>query len=248
MSNHFHLLVKSIPGEEYSDEEIIERLVNFYGKNKKEFEKNIRDYRLKLEDISEYMKSIKMTFTRWYNREKRRRGYFWGDRFKSVLVEKGEALLNMLAYIDLNPIRAGIVKKPEGYRWSSIGYYIGIGNKDNFLSIEEEFGDMVGDRDFLKFYRSFVYLAGGIEREPKGKVSEEILENEEGREFSLGKRELFAKRIRYFTDGLVIGSKRFVKEAYNRFGGVIIKKKERRAHKTGIGEKIFSIRRLCLDL
>ena len=37
-----------------------------------------------------------------------RRGYFWGDRFKSVIVENGETLVNCLAYIDLNPSRAGV--------------------------------------------------------------------------------------------------------------------------------------------
>ena len=74
------------------------------------------------------------------------------------------------------------------------------------------------------------------------------LEKEEGREFLLSKREIFSKRIRYFSDGLVIGSKIFIKEVYNKFGGIIIKKKERRAHKTGIGENMFSIRRLCMNL
>ena len=53
-----------------------------------------------------------------------RTGYFWGDRFKNVLIEKGEALINCLAYIDLNPVRAKIVKRPEDYRWSGIGYQI----------------------------------------------------------------------------------------------------------------------------
>ena len=53
-----------------------------------------------------------------------------------MIVEKGETLVNCLAYIDLNPIRAGLVKKPEQYRWSSIGYHIQTGNKDGFLSTD----------------------------------------------------------------------------------------------------------------
>ena len=160
-------------------------------------------------------------------------------------MEKGEALLNMLAYIDLNPIRAGIVKRPEDYRWSSIGYFIGIGNKDNFLKSEKEFKELY-QNNFLEFYRSLVYLAGGIEREKSEKISEEIMRIEEENKYSLLKREIFSRKIRYFTEGLVIGSKVFIKEAYIKFGGLIIKKKERRAHKTGISEKIFSIRRLCV--
>jgi putative transposase len=42
-----------------------------------------------------------------------RRHYFWGDRFKSVIVDKGETLVNCPAYIDLNPLRAGLVDHPE---------------------------------------------------------------------------------------------------------------------------------------
>jgi hypothetical protein len=52
-------------------------------------------------------------------------------------------LINCLAYIDLNPLRAGIVSRPEGYRWNSIGYHIQTGNKDEFLSLDfglKEFG------------------------------------------------------------------------------------------------------------
>ena len=42
-----------------------------------------------------------------------RNGFFWSERFKSVIVDNGETLINCLAYIDLNPCRAGIVEKPE---------------------------------------------------------------------------------------------------------------------------------------
>ena len=43
------------------------------------------------------------------------------ERFKSVLVEDGEALRTMALYIDLNPVRAGLVKEPADYRWSGYG-------------------------------------------------------------------------------------------------------------------------------
>ena len=59
--------------------------------------------RQKLSNLSEFMREIKVGFARFYNRRHHRRGYFWGDRFNSVIVEKGETLINWLAYIDLNP-------------------------------------------------------------------------------------------------------------------------------------------------
>ncbi len=58
-------------------------------------------------------------------------------------MDNGETLINCLAYIDLNPVRAGIVEKPEDYRWSSLGYHVQTNNKDNFLSLDlglREFG------------------------------------------------------------------------------------------------------------
>ncbi|CAB1064633.1 hypothetical protein D1BOALGB6SA_9429 [Olavius sp. associated proteobacterium Delta 1] len=80
------------------------------------------------------MREIKVGFARFYNRRHNRRGYFWGDRFKSVIVDKGETLVNCLAYIDLNPLRAGLVDRPEDYRWNSLGYHLQTQNKDQFVS------------------------------------------------------------------------------------------------------------------
>ena len=62
--------------------------------------------------------------------EEIKKGYFGGDRFKSVIVDKGETLVNCLAYIDLNPLRAGLVDRPEDYRWNSLGYHLQTHNKE----------------------------------------------------------------------------------------------------------------------
>ncbi|MFT8171057.1 transposase, partial [Salmonella enterica] len=79
---------------------------------------------------------IKQGFTRYYNRRTGRKGFFWGERFKSVIVEEGKTLVNLLAYVDLNPIRAGIVDKPKEYKWCSLGYHIQAGNKEDLLSVD----------------------------------------------------------------------------------------------------------------
>ena len=69
--------------------------------------------------LSEFMKCIKLRFTRWFNRRAGRKGTLWESRFTSVIVEDDErALRTMAAYIDLNPVRAGIVSDPADYRWS----------------------------------------------------------------------------------------------------------------------------------
>jgi len=53
-----------------------------------------------------------------------------------MIVQDGRTLVNLLAYVDLNPIRAGIVKRPEDYKWSSLGYHFQTGNKGDLLSVD----------------------------------------------------------------------------------------------------------------
>ena len=108
MGNHFHLLAKMIPEYKFADENIKIRYLGFYGDDRIFTDGLIPSLRMKLSSLSEFVRKIKVGFARYYNRRHNRRGYFWGDRFKSVIVEKGETLINCLAYIDLNPLRAGL--------------------------------------------------------------------------------------------------------------------------------------------
>ena len=82
-------------------------------------------YTRRLFDLSLYMKEVKEKFARWYNRKHQRIGTLWEGRFKSILVEEGDALRTMSAYIDLTPVRAGIVDDPKDYRWC--GYANAVG-------------------------------------------------------------------------------------------------------------------------
>lgn len=233
MDNHFHLLVKTSSVEDIDNEELKERLSR-HNKNisNETTESELLKYKEKLTDISEYVKSIKMTFSRWYNKRNNRKGYFWGDRFKSVLVESGKSLLNMLAYIDLNPVRANICSRPEEYRWCSFSARLAKTNND-FLSFEGT------EIEKMEDYVSFVYGVGKIEKKSnqgtkKGRISENLHP-----EVSL-----WQHRIRYFSDTLVIGSKGFIESAYKKFEDKI-NKKERKAHKVPIGlGGIYSIQRL----
>jgi len=135
MGNHFHLLVRMFPESNFTDEQIKERYIEFY-RDDDFSELKIPGLRRKWASLSEFVKEIKQSFSRYYNKRHHRRGTLWGERFKSVIVEKGETLINCLAYIDLNPIRAAIVERPEDYRWNSLGYHIQTNNQDNFLATD----------------------------------------------------------------------------------------------------------------
>jgi hypothetical protein len=202
--------------------------------------------REKLSNLSEFVREIKVGFTRYYNR----RGYFWGDRFKSVIVEKGETLINCLAYIDLNPLRAGLVDLPEEYRWNSIDYHIQTGNKDNFLSLDfglKEFG-VLDAEERLNRYRRYVYEAGALDRSGKpgaGVTDNSVLEKERENDFELKRVQRFRYRTRYFTDSGIIGTKEFVSGNYRRFKDLFMSKKDK-IPKPVVGlDGVYSLKRLA---
>ncbi len=239
LGNHFHLLVRMHPGEDVSDEEINRRVNLYYGGDSKREvhdERMLRALRKKWGNLSEYVKEIKQGFSRFYNKRHKRKGFFWSERFKSVIVDNGETLVNCLAYIDLNPVRAGLVKKPEEYRWSSLGYHVQWKNKDDFLSLDfglKEFGvKNKGDR--LRHYREFVYNKGGINS----------IEKEVKRGFELKEIDRFRYRTRYFTDSGIIGSKEFVSGMYKEFKGYFLSKHKKKPKAVQGLEGIFSLKRL----
>ena len=249
MGNHFHLLVKMIPENRFTDEEIQKRFEKFYGDSRSFAESQIPYLREKLSSLSEFMREIKVCFARFYNRRHRRRGYFWGDRFKSVIVEKGETLINCLAYIDLNPLRAGIVSRPEEYRWNSLGYHVQTNNRDNFLSTDfglKEF-NVKNKKERIRRYRRYVYEAGAINRPDKMQakvIDDKIVTKERKKEFEISRISRFRYRKRYFTDSGIIGSKEFVYSNYQRFKHLFYSKHEKKPKPIKGLKGMYSLKRL----
>jgi len=250
MGNHFHLLVKMIPEDRYSDEEVKERLELFYGEKKGTVgDGQLPFIRQKLASISELVREIKVNFTRFYNKRHGRRGYFWGDRFKSVIVEKGETLINCLAYIDLNPVRAGIVEKPEDYRWNSLGYHIQTNNKDRFLSTD--FGlnafNVKSEKERVRRYRAYVYETGAIlpsDKQYTKAIGEKVVAKERKRDFEISRADRFLYRTRYFTDSGIIGTREYVSVTYQQFKHLFRCKHEKKPRLVKGLDGVFSLKRL----
>jgi len=249
MGNHFHLLVRMFPEFKFTDEDIKKRYVEFYGDDGAFAEGRLPYWREKLSNLSEFVREIKVGFARYYNRRHNRRGYFWGDRFKSVIVENGETLINCLAYIDLNPLRAGLVERPEQYRWNSLGYHIQTNNQDNFLSTDfglKEF-NVKSKKERIRRYRRYVYEAASLNQPEKGNVkviADKLLEKERRREFELSKSDRFRYRTRYFTDSGIIGSREFVAANYRRFKNLFNSKHEKKPKPIKGLSGVYSLKRL----
>ncbi|MFW5730701.1 MAG: transposase [Desulfonatronovibrionaceae bacterium] len=237
MGNHFHLLVTMFPEDEITDQDVLASFKRRYGNKQRLTSGQIPFYRQKWTSLSEYIKEIKQTFSLIYNKNRGRKGTFWSERFKSLIVEKGETLVNCLAYIDLNPVRAGIVNRPEEYKWSSLGYRFRSGRRDEFLSwglgLEEYNIQSANER--LRHYRKFVYARGGIDT-GKGKLLHGVPRPETV--------ERFIQRTRFFTEAGIIGSREFVRQGFEHFRHLIQPKRKRDPHRIQGLDQVYSLKRL----
>ena len=229
MGNHWHILLTMHPQMVATDLEIRRRYSIRYGDKRPFPEGRIGHFRSKWCNLSEFVKEVKQSFSRDYNKRHDRKGTLWGERFKSVIVEHGAALTHCLSYIDLNPVRAGIVKRPEEYRWSSIGWHAQTGNQDGFLTLDfgfAAFGE-VPRSQWLARYREYMYHMGSMEKGGKAKIRSDILEKEASQGFQLTCIRRFKNRMGHFTESGIIGSRAFVEETCHRFQGTFSAKRQR---------------------
>lgn len=76
--------------------------------------------------LSLLMQALGRQYVRWFNRRHNRTGTLWEGRFRASVVESDRYLLACSKYIEMNPVRAGLVSDPAQYRWSSHGHHVGL--------------------------------------------------------------------------------------------------------------------------
>jgi putative transposase len=77
------------------------------------------------EGIPQTMQAVGRRYVRYFNQRQSRTGTLWEGRYRSTLIQAERYLLACMAYMDLNPVRAGMVADPAAYPWSSHASYIG---------------------------------------------------------------------------------------------------------------------------
>jgi hypothetical protein len=138
LDNHLHLLVRLDPevARGWSDEDVVRRWGRLFAPRDKSrrpvavsaawVQERLQDAgwvaktRDRLQSLSWFMKCLKEPLSRLANRQEKTRGAFFEGRFKSVAILDEEALLACCAYIDLNPVTAGIAPVPEASEHTSI--------------------------------------------------------------------------------------------------------------------------------
>ncbi|OVE82135.1 hypothetical protein BVY04_01750 [bacterium M21] len=259
MSNHWHAVVY-VRKDPPSPEEAAERYNRYY-KDKRYPLKPTNDFdrdKLKVEakrmnNFSRLVSEFQQQFTMWYNRVRcpGRRGTLWADRFKSVLVDGQTALWNCIKYVEMNPVRAGIVEDPADYRFSTWGTWCSTGRHPftgHFHKHLKRAYGMLGRNMNVASLDAELQadMARSIAVE-NGCTWEEIHQAEEdGRE---GPAALLRvkRRVRHWSDGVIIGSKLFVAEWGTEFYGAERFSKKRLDRLLSEQSELFSFRRLRMD-
>lgn len=140
--------------------------------------------------LSRIIQNVSFRYTRYINSRKKQMGHLFQGRYKALLIDADSYLLELVRYIHNNPVRAGMVKLPDEYIWSSHSTYLGKTSVP-WLTTDWVLSQFAEEKQrAVKEYREFV-LAGKDERHRK--------------EFYLGNKE-----------GGILGDDRFAEEAFRK--------------------------------
>ena len=236
MSNHFHLLCEVPQAQELSEAQLLDRIQAGFGPARRQaldqqlahlrqepdgpdqIQRLLQPYRRRMFDLSIFIKELKGRFAQGYNRRHGRYGVLWADRFKSVLIEGGEALAAVAAYIELNPVRAGLCADPKDYRYCGYAEALAKGSSLAREGIRIVLGhsDAISWKEVSQQYRKYLFVHGSLHTNTNQPAfdlatAQTVVDQQNG-QLSLPDR--LRCRIRYFTDGLILGSQSFVESHF----------------------------------
>ena len=150
-------------------------------------------YALNPQEMSKLMQKINTSFARLYNRKNNRIGFVFRDRFSVQQIKNKQHLYNCLAYIHNNPIKAGIVKNPQDYKYSSYREWLGQQEIIDQMSYKLVFGeneDYINEFNIIHLNNKISDIEDIIEsvdyeeiiakhEKNKGNTIEKIIKNEE---------------------------------------------------------------------
>ena len=232
MANHFHVLIRVPVARDLSDGELLERAEGFYGKKgllsvlaregveqRGRIDRHVRETLLgRMGDVSVFMKEFKQRFSRWFNRQSERFGTLWAERFKSVLVEDcPKAVQTVASYIDLNPVRAGLVEDPKEYRHCGYAAAVAGGNGRIRRGLMSFLNGKTWGEAAAEYRTGLLLRSVDSGHSKKRALDRDAIRAalKDGGKLSPG--EVLRLRIRHLTDGVVLGSKGFVDGVFERY-------------------------------
>ena len=251
LSNHWHVLLYVPERQEITDGELGRRMGLLYDKtvvetvlgslarlretgNVAAAESLKSQYTRRMYKLSEFGKMLKQRVSLSYNKRHGRKGTLWEERFKSVLLEGAGALKATAAYIDLNAVRAKLVEDPCDYRFCGYGEAMG-GSAEARKGLEQVMREGDAPESWTAAsarYRELLYVTGEskgltVEGKPvRPGFSYEAVQAVLDQKGRLTLAEVLRCRVRYFTDGAILGSRAFVEDAFLRHRGHFSVKRE----------------------
>ncbi|WDE98797.1 transposase [Lentisphaera profundi] len=253
MDNHFHLLIKIPPTSQMDDVELLQRFrlhkqneeITFINSAQKD------DFRDQIHDISFVIGNFEQRFVQWFNKEHSSWGRLFGQRFDSEMIEvsaQSDSLLRVMAYISLNPVRAGIVSDPKNFHFC--GYSDRLAGGDIGKS-DDEFFDLFcrgieandirdKQKNFREVFRAYMLGLRRYENADSQTLAEFFREVNLSEELAWD--DLFIHKCRFFTKCLVIGSEAFVREKLVKFSAKMKWKKIHEPYTEDEWNDIYSLK------
>jgi putative transposase len=211
MGNHYHIVIRFDQSSQKTRQDLEARASLLYPNNevwrKGWSDDHWNKFQNRLHDMSEFMRNVQQAFTRWVNKKEKTSGSFWRDRFKSVILADGDSVLDCTLYVDLNPVRAGLVTHPED--WEGGAYFMRSIQQDAQLMSLHEVMDLPMAENADKAYREQLYYRGNVQSKEKDAfIPDHIVEREAERGFEQSGR--YLKRVSYLSRGYVVGKRETV--------------------------------------
>ncbi|MFB3906369.1 MAG: transposase [Acidobacteriota bacterium] len=243
MGNHYHLLAQFLAFRILTRVElrrIAEQLYRdrwfkpylFWGASE------WRRFNRRLFDVSEFMRNLESDYARWHNARFGRKGQLWADRFKSNLLTSARAVQAVALYIELNPLRARLVRRPEQYRFSSARLRLaGVKRPDWLLPLTELWGDVEAARA-LRLHFACLQHRGGLEIENEDEILRAIIRQDEAEGYRPG---VYLENHRYMNDARAMGDEEQIRALRE---GLVARKVYRQARKP-VRAPVGSLALLC---
>ena len=108
-------------------------------------------------NLSKAIQWLNVSYAIYFNRKRQRQGHLFQGRFKAILIDADEYLVQLSRYIHLNPVQSNMVAKPAEYFWSSYPVFIGKRKKPDWLTTGEVLGHFGKKKNTaIKHYKNFV--------------------------------------------------------------------------------------------
>ena len=161
-------------------------LLGLIGENAQKFEVDIHSYVLMTNHfhllatpqtavgLPQMMQAVGRSYVRYFNDMYGRSGTLWEGRYRSTLIQMDRYLLACMAYIDLNPVRAGLVSDVRDYPWSSHAFYVGMRN-DKLITPHSLFWELA-NTPFSRETAYFELVRAGVSSQQQETLTRSVLD------------------------------------------------------------------------